>query len=72
MQKETEKPTFEVIVGNIGLVHRGRDYEKAKQDYDEYVRQSLSGRGRAGQESVTLYEDGEIKDEHPQATSIHE
>jgi hypothetical protein len=55
---------WEVIVGNIGSVYRGESSDEAVSTYREYVKQSQSGRGRAGGEPVTLFRDGEIYREH--------
>jgi hypothetical protein len=53
------RPVFEVIVGNIGMVHLGTDYDEAMKHYAEYIEQSRSNVGRAGGESVILSQDGE-------------
>ena len=55
---------YEVVVGNIGTVYSGVSLSLAKRDFREYVRQSLAVYGRAGNEQVTLFQDGEIIDEH--------
>ena len=55
---------YEVICGNIGRVHTGNNPTDANDMYDEYVRQSKAGSGRAGGESVYLMEDGEPIAEH--------
>lgn len=55
---------YEVIVGNIGTVYRGDDESEARRLFDVYVEQSRSGFGRAGGESVTVFQDGEIVLEH--------
>ena len=55
---------YEVIVGNIGTVYQGSNEKQAKQRFNEYVKQSKRGFGRAGGESVTLMESGEPKKEH--------
>jgi hypothetical protein len=55
---------WEVVVGNIGSVYRGGRSDEAVSTYREYVKQSQSGRGRAGGEPVTLFRDGEIYREH--------
>jgi hypothetical protein len=55
---------YEVVVGNVGLVHSGTDKNKAYQEYDAYVLLSSKCQGRAGGEDVTLFEDGEIIAEH--------
>ena len=51
---------YEVHVGNIGMVYDGSSYKKALRAYLEYVSQSKAHYGRASQESVTLFSDGEI------------
>lgn len=58
------KKNYTVIVGNIGTVYNGGGKKTALKDYREYVEQSKSGRGRAGGESVTLFEDGFVIKEH--------
>ena len=58
------KPTYEVIVGNIGRVHTGNNPTDANDVYDEYVRQSKTGSGRAANESVYLMEDDQPIAEH--------
>lgn len=55
---------YEVIVGNIGTVYSGNNFMQASAKYATYVKQSKSGVGRAGGESVTLMHDGEIRKEH--------
>jgi hypothetical protein len=55
---------WEVIVGNIGTVYSGNNPTDANDMYDEYVRQSKAGSGRAAGESVYLMEDGEPIAEH--------
>lgn len=45
--------TFEVAVGNIGVVHSGGKRE-AQRVFREYREQSRTGYGRAAGESVTL------------------
>lgn len=55
---------YEVIVGNIGTVYTGRDAKIARETMQEYIRQSKSGVGRAGNEPVTLLLNGEIFDEY--------
>jgi hypothetical protein len=65
--------TYEVVVGNIGTVHRGTNLRDARFHARSYVDQSKSGRGRAAEESVTVLRvtgsDVEIIDEYigPQA-----
>lgn len=55
---------YQVICGNIGTVYDGNDMIAANRDYGEYKRQSISGRGRAGGETVTLFDNDEIWREH--------
>ncbi len=50
---------YEIIVGNIGSVYRGADIKKARRTFNEYKRQSKSGFGRAGHETVTFLENDE-------------
>jgi len=61
---ETRPATREVIVGNIGRTYLGDSHHEAREDYDEYVKQSRSRQGRAGGEDVTLLANGEIVEEH--------
>jgi hypothetical protein len=56
--------TYEVIVGNIGTVYRGGSRLFALRRFNEYRRQSTTGRGRAGGEPITMFTDGEISAEH--------
>ena len=55
---------YSVIVGNIGTVYDGESFMDAKQAYSEYRKQSRANYGRASGESVTMFENGEIKFEH--------
>ena len=61
-----EYPTFYVVVGNLGEVHRGPDKMAAELKFDHYVSLSVLGQGRAAGESVTLFKDDEIVSEHVQ------
>lgn len=61
---EIEDAEFDVVVGNVGGVYHGNDYDAAHKAYREYVAQSKSGSGRAGGESVVLMVNGEIDREH--------
>lgn len=54
------KPIYSVVVGNIGTVYRGDEPNVANETYDNYVALSLSGASKAGDESVSLYEDEEL------------
>ena len=55
---------YEVIVGNIGTVYDGDNSDEAVLHYHGYVRQSKSGMGRAGNETVVIMEDGEPMPEY--------
>lgn len=55
---------YQVIVGNIGTVYDGTSRKVAVNTYDEYVKQSTRGIGRAAGESVLLMADGEPEQEH--------
>lgn len=52
--------TYEVAVGNVGIVHVGNKVVDAKSVFSDYVRQSKAGRGRAAHEGVSLFRDGEL------------
>lgn len=64
--EEEEDPTadYSVIVGNIGTVRSDVTEEEARKVFADYVKQSKSGRGRAGSEPVTLMKGEEIVEEH--------
>ena len=51
---------YEVICGNIGTVYHGNDGRTATRVFNTYRELSLSGIGRAGNEAVTLFDNGEI------------
>lgn len=55
---------YEVVVENIGTVYSGNNPVEARTNYGVYKRQSESGVGRAGNEAVVLFCDGEIELEH--------
>jgi hypothetical protein len=59
-----QKKRFEVVVGNIGSVYTGSNPVEAADTFEDYMKQSKSGRGRAAGEDVVLFEDGEITIEH--------
>jgi hypothetical protein len=61
---------YELHVGNIGMVHAGDDFREAMTHYNEYVKQSRSGSGRANNERVVLFEDGEIRNEYEPLTQV--
>jgi len=66
MRRHDLESAYSVTVGNIGMVWDGDDLEEATETYNEYVEQSQSGTGRAGDEEVTLWrhEDGEPIEEY--------
>jgi len=55
---------YQVVVGNIGTVYSGNSLSLAKNHFEEYVKQSEGGYGRAANEDVTLFRSDEIIDEH--------
>jgi len=55
---------YEVLVGNIGTVYHGKEEHIAYQIFNSYVWRSVQGLGRAANESVTLFKDDEIVNEH--------
>jgi hypothetical protein len=55
---------YEVVVGNVGIVHTCSMPIEACRIYGAYKDASLSGYGRAGGEPVTLLADGEVKYEY--------
>jgi hypothetical protein len=55
---------YQVVVGNIGTVYDGPDVIQATLHYENYVKQSKSGYGKASSEPVTLMQDGEPIREH--------
>ena len=52
-----------IIVGNIGTVYAGKDKKKALDYYNSYCNMSISGYGRASEEPVAWFTDGEIYQE---------
>lgn len=58
------RPLYEVLCGNIGTVYHGRRRSEALAYYREYVSMSEKGYGRAAQEPVTLFKDGEPEQEY--------
>ena len=54
---------WEVIVSNIGSVYRGRDVDRARKTYREYIQIVDDWYGRAGGEAVTLICDDEVMEE---------
>lgn len=55
---------YNVHVGNIGFVYNGNSVEHAEQVYSDYVHRSRNSLGRAGNEHVILFENGEIEKEY--------
>jgi hypothetical protein len=55
--------TYQVFVGNIGMVYSGGDETKANETFDKYVEMSRTNYGRAAGESViVMYRDELIKE----------
>jgi hypothetical protein len=65
----SDRPYFEVVVGNVGSVYKGNDEVKANEEYDAWVKSTVLDGNRAKGEAVTLFEDGEPKKEHDAAES---
>jgi hypothetical protein len=58
-------PIYEVVVGNVGSVYRGKSRVKALATYESYVTISREHEtARCYGEDVTLLVDGEIEQEH--------
>jgi hypothetical protein len=57
-------PAFEVVVDNVGTVYSGSNFMVASAKFASYVKLSREGSGRAAGESVTLFHNGEIRQEH--------
>lgn len=57
--QENPTTTFEVIVGNIGMVYSGPDKPIAQETYNKYVSLSQNNEGRGGMENVTIFQDGD-------------
>jgi hypothetical protein len=65
--------TYEVVVGNIGTVYKGKAKRLALKDYTNYIGQSQSGGGKAAGEPVTLLADDDIIKEYlPQGRTYQE
>jgi len=58
------KIKYEVLVGNIGIVYTGFSKPDAMKEFNEYVKQSKTNKGRAGNEDVVLMADGEPSKEY--------
>ena len=63
---------YEVIVGNVGIVHTGKKSRYAHRKFAWWVKDSKTGLGRSGGESVTLMKDGEIVAEYMGAVDTQE
>lgn len=61
---ESGTDEYEVVVGNVGSVYKGNSKVKAHTDYIHYLDQSKSGRGRAGNQEVTMFKNGEPTQEY--------
>lgn len=59
----SKKHNYEVVVGNVGTLSY-TNKKLAKEDYRLSVIESKSGKGRAGNEQVTLLKNGEILEEY--------
>lgn len=59
----SSKP-FEIIVGNIGSVWTGSNYMQAETRFHAWVKDSKTGLGRSGGESVILLHNGEPRKEY--------
>jgi hypothetical protein len=55
---------YEVIVGNIGSVYKSTSKETALELYRHYIILSDNGLGRAANEDVRLFANGELVSEH--------
>jgi hypothetical protein len=62
--EDSNGPEFEVVVGNVGNVYKGKDAKKAKAEYDYYVAESKGGKGRAGNQEVTLFNNSDPEEEY--------
>lgn len=60
----TTQASFDVIVGNIGLVYSGPSLFEANAAFSAYRRASIDNVGRAAGETVTLFKNSEIMREH--------
>jgi len=56
---------FEVLVGNVGIVHETENERDARFCARTYVDRSKSNRGRCAGEPVTVLKDGEPFEEYP-------
>jgi hypothetical protein len=68
-----KRSKYEVVVGNIGTVYSGTSKSDTAMTWMAYVDQSKSARGRAANEPVTMFCDGEIvKEYYPEELSSDE
>jgi len=54
----------EVVVGNIGTVYSGADAAEAELHFELYMQRSQQRFGRAADQPVTWFRDGEIYSEY--------
>ena len=66
--RATAKHIYEVLVGNIGTVVRTTNKREAEGIYRDYVEASKAGVGRAADEAVGLFCDGEPVREYEAAS----
>ena len=57
------KKEHEIIVGNIGAVYNGTDWEEARKNYNDYCNMASSGYDRAAYEPVYWFIDGDLYEE---------
>lgn len=62
--------SFEVVASNVGTVHRDADELAAHQFFDIYVSLSAAGDSSVGDESITLFRNGEIEREFVGALAL--
>jgi hypothetical protein len=55
---------YSVVVGNIGVVHVGKDKKDAIDAYELYIRLSDLDVGRAGGEAVAFFIGDDLEMEH--------
>jgi hypothetical protein len=60
---------YEVIVGNVGMVYKGRDVDEAVAVFRDYL---LNGYGRCSGEPIALMRDGHIVDEKTIPEAVYE
>ena len=67
-RKATARHVYEVFVGNIGKVLTTTSQREAAGVYEDYVKASKAGVGRAADEAVGLFCDGEPVREYESAS----